>query len=347
MRLVVLGGEEVFRRDVELYQKHFEPDCIFINGLGPSESTVALQYLLNGQTAISRTTVPVGYPVDETEILLLTDTGEAAEVYGEIAIRSPHIALGYWQQPELTNKVFLPDPERGNKRIYRSGDMGRLLADGSIEFKGRKDSQVKIRGIRIEVGEIEVVLGQHPAVSEVVVVPGADSHGDRQLVAYLVISEKPSPSITEIRGFLQQKLPEYMIPSAFVFLDALPRTPNGKVDQRALPAPDLERSRLETQFVAPRMPVEKALAKIWCEVLGLERVGVHDNFFELGGHSLLATRVVSRIQQKFHVDLKLMYFFKMPTIAELAKGVEGLLRINVGRPSDDEAESQDWEEIVV
>jgi acyl carrier protein len=138
-----------------------------------------------------------------------------------------------------------------------------------------------------------------------------------------------------------------MIPSAFVFLDALPLTTRGKVDRRALPGPNLERSRLETKFAAPRTPVEKALANIWGEVLSLDRVGIHDNFFDLGGHSLLATRVVSRIQQKFHVDLKLMHFFKMPTIAELAKGVEGLLRINAGRPGDDETESQDWEEIVV
>jgi acyl carrier protein len=315
--------------------------------LGPSESTVTLQYLINGHTEISRTTVPVGYPAEETEILLLNDAGEDAEVYGEISIRSPYIALGYWQKPELTNQVFLPDPEGGGKRIYRSGDMGRLLPDGSIEFAGRKDFQVKIRGFRIEVGEIEVVLGQHPAVGEVVVVPGEDSHGDRQLVAYLVINENLSPSISEIHSFLKQKLPEYMIPSAFVFLNALPRTPNGKVDHRSLPGPDLERSRLETQFVAPHTTVEKVLAKIWCEVLGLKRVGVHDNFFELGGHSLLATRVVSRIQQEFHVDLKLMHFFKMPAIAELTKFVEGLRWIDAGRPSDDEAEFQDGEEGVV
>jgi amino acid adenylation domain-containing protein len=347
IRLVVLGGEEVFRQDVELYQKHFEPDCIFINGLGPSESTVTLQYFINGHTEISRTAVPVGYPVEETEILLLNGAGEDTEVYGEISIRSPHIALGYWQKPELTNQVFLPDPDGGNKRIYRSGDMGRLLPDGSIEFSGRKDFQVKIRGFRIEVGEIEVVLGQHPAVGEVVVVPAEDSHGDRQLVAYLVNSQKPSPSVPEIRSFLNQKLPDYMIPSAFVFLDALPRTPNGKVDHRTLPRPDLKRSRLETKFVAPRTPLEKILAKIWGEVLGLESVGVHDNFFELGGHSLLATRVVSRIQQEFEVDLKLMDFFKMPAIAELARVIEGLLWINTGRPSDDEAELQDREEWVV
>ncbi|MDC3237176.1 amino acid adenylation domain-containing protein [bacterium] len=322
MRLVVLGGEEVFRRDVELYKRHFEPDCIFINGLGPSESTVTLQYLINGHTTISRTAVPVGYPVDETEILLLTDTGEAAEVYGEIAIRSPHIALGYWQQPELTNKVFLPDPERGNKRIYRSGDMGRLLPDGSIEFAGRKDSQIKIRGFRIEVGEIEVVLGQYPVVGEAVVVPGEDSHGDRQLVAYLAIDESPPPSISEIRSFLQQKLPEYMIPSAFVFLDALPRTPNGKVDHRALPGPDLERLRRETKaeaLVAPRDALELQLTEIWEKVLGVKNIGMKDNFFDLGGHSLLAVNLFARIQKIFGKDLPLNTLFQAPTIGQLAR----------------------------
>ena len=321
MRLVVLGGEEVFRRDVELYQQHFEPDCLFINGLGPSESTVTLQYLINGDSAIRRTAVPVGYPVDETEILLLTETGEAAEVYGEIAIRSPYIALGYWQQPELSDKVFLPDPEGGSRRIYRSGDLGRLLPDGSIEFAGRKDAQVKIRGIRIEVGEVEVVLGQHPAVSEVVVVPGEPAHGDRQLVAYLVISAQPSPSIAEIRGFLQQKLPDYMIPSVFMFLDALPRTPNGKVDHRALPEPDLERSRLETEadpFVAPRDALDLQLAKIWEKVLGVQNIRMEDNFFDLGGHSLLAVNLFARIRKIFGRDLPMTALFQAPTIRRLA-----------------------------
>jgi amino acid adenylation domain-containing protein len=344
IRLVVLGGEEVFRRDVELYKKHFEPNSIFINGLGPSESTVTLQYFMNGHTELSRTAVPVGYPVEETEILLLNDVGEEAEVYGEISIRSPHIALGYWQKPELTNKVFLPDPEGGNKRIYRSGDMGRLLPDGSIEFAGRKDFQVKIRGIRIEVGEIEVVLGQHPAAGEVVVIPGEDSHGDRHLVAYLVINENPSPSISEIRSFLKQKLPEYMIPSAFVLLDALPRTPNGKVDHRALPAPDLERSRLETKFVAPRTPVEKVLAKIWGEVLGLERVGVLDNFFELGGHSLLATQVISRARENFEMELPLLRLFETPTISGLTELIETIRLTGLQPRSHHETTTRDWEE---
>jgi amino acid adenylation domain-containing protein len=321
MRLVVLGGEEVFHRDTELYQRHFGPDCLLINGLGPSESTVTLQYFINGESEIGRTAVPVGYPVDETEIVLLSDTGEAAEVYGEIAIRSPHIALGYWQQPELSDKVFLPDPQGGRRRIYRSGDMGRLLPDGSIEFAGRKDAQVKIRGIRIEVGEVEVVLGQHPAVSEVVVVPGADAHGERQLMAYLVISAKPSPSIAAIRGFLQQKLPDYMIPSVFMFLDALPRTPNGKVDQRALPEPDLERYRREAKakaLVAPRDALELQLSKIWENVLGVKNIGMQDNFFDLGGHSLLAVRLFARIQKIFGKALPLATLFQAPTIEQLA-----------------------------
>jgi acyl carrier protein len=168
-----------------------------------------------------------------------------------------------------------------------------------------------------------------------------------RLVAYVVAAAESVPSTGVLRAFLQEKLPDYMIPSAFVFLDALPLTANRKVDRRALPAPDLERSRLETKFVAPRTQVEKVLGKIWSEVLGLEGVGVHDNFFELGGHSLLATRVVSRIRQEFHVDLKLMDFFKMPTIAELTKNIEGLLWINAGRPSEEEAELQDREEGIV
>jgi acyl carrier protein len=200
--------------------------------------------------------------------------------------------------------------------------MGRLLPDGSIEFAGRKDFQVKIRGFRIEIGEIEVALGQHPAVGEAVVIPTEDSHGDRQLVAYLVISQNPSPSTSEIRGFLKQKLPEYMIPSAFVFLNAVPRTPNGKVDRRALPAPDAVRPDLEEAFVAPRNQSEELVAGIWRDVLRLERIGVHDSFFELGGHSLLVIRIVSRIREVFEVELAVRSLFETPTIAGLTELIE-------------------------
>lgn len=170
IRLLVLGGEEVVKTDVDLYKKHFSDECIFVNGLGPTESTVTLQYFINKQTEFTRNTIPVGYPVEETEILLLNEAGEKTDISGEIAIRSPHVALGYWHKPNLTQAAFLPDPKYGSRRIYRTGDLGRVRPDGSIEFLGRKDFQVKIRGFRIELGEIEAAIAQHPNIRETVVI---------------------------------------------------------------------------------------------------------------------------------------------------------------------------------
>jgi acyl carrier protein len=181
---------------------------------------------------------------------------------------------------------------------------------------------VKLRGFRIELGEIEAVLGRHPAVREVVVVVREDAPGDRRLAAYVVADREPAPSSRDLRAFLQAKLPDYMIPSAFVPLDALPLTPNGKVDRRALPAPGQARPTLEDALVAPRTPVEEALAGIWADLLGLTQVGIHDNFFELGGHSLLATQVMARLQAAFQVEVPLRRLFEAPTVADLAKYVE-------------------------
>jgi amino acid adenylation domain-containing protein len=343
-RLIVLGGEAATRADFEAYRRHFGRDCLFVNGLGPTESTVSLQFVADHSTEIIGQTMPVGYPVEHTEIALLDQDGKETAVYGEIAIRSPYVAVGYWHQPELTQKAFDSPSEPRGARLYRTGDMGRRRFDGSLEFMGRKDTQVKIRGFRIEVREIEFVLGQHPAIGGVVVVTGEDRHGNTHLVAYLVINEAPSPSISDIRSFLKQKLPEYMIPSAFMFMDALPSTPNGKVDYRSLPMPDFERSQLETKYVAPRTPVEKALAKIWGEVLALERIGVHDNFFELGGHSLKAAQVVSRTRDNFGIELPLLRLFETPTIAGLTELIEMIRLADQGPLSDREATTSEWEE---
>jgi acyl carrier protein len=265
-------------------------------------------------------------------------------VPGELYIGGVGLARGYLDQPALTADRFMPSPFGQEEVVFKTGDLGRYLPDGNIEYLGRRDHQVKVRGFRVELGEIEVQLKGLEAVANCAVVLREDRPGDQRLAAYYVCKDGQAVSESEVRRQLQAQLPGYMLPQHLVELSSIPLTPNGKVDRRALPAPDLERCRQETKFVAPSTQVEKVLAKIWSDVLGLERVGVHDNFFELGGHSLLATQVVSRIQQEFHVDLELALFFKMPTIAELAEGLEGLLWINAGRPSDDEAESQKREE---
>ena len=241
-------------------------------------------------------------------------------------------------------------------RLYRTGDQARFWPDGNIEFLGRVDHQVKIRGFRIELGEIETVLSGHPAVRDAAVLARADVAGDRRLVAYVVPSDglqvtssedaslvaRHSSLVDELRGFLRQQLPEYMVPSAFVLLEALPVTANGKLDRRALPAVDRTHLSQETEFVAPRTPLEAKLAEKWAEVLGVERIGIHDNFFDLGGHSLMATQLISRLREAFQVDLPLQSLFEMPTVAGLAERIEVLrwLAQDLEVPSDDIAEDE-------
>jgi amino acid adenylation domain-containing protein len=322
VRLVVLGGEEVHRGDVELYRRHFSRDCLLVNGLGPTESTVALQYFLDHETEIPRGTVPVGYAVDDTEILLLDAEGEPAEIRGEIGIRSSHVALGYWGNPEMTQVAFLPDPEGGTRRIYRTGDLGRRLPGGAIEFIGRKDSRVKVRGHRIELGEIEETLAKHPSVREAMVVVREETLGGQRLIAYLVRDPGGHPSLSELRSFLEGKLPDFMVPSSFVWLESFPLTPSGKVDRAALPAPGQEPPMTERVSVGPRTVLESRLVRIWERVLDVRPVGVTDNFFELGGHSLLAVHLLTQIEKATGKTLPLSAFFQAQTVAEMAARLE-------------------------
>ncbi|MCA2629947.1 MULTISPECIES: amino acid adenylation domain-containing protein, partial [unclassified Microcystis] len=323
IRIVVLGGEEVVKKDVDLYKEHFSDQCILVNGLGSTESSFTLQYLIAQQTEIIRNTVPVGYPFEETEIILLNEVGETTAIYGEIAIRSPYIALGYWQKPELTQAVFVPDWEFSGRRIYRTGDLGRLRGDGKLEFLGRKDFQVKIRGFRIELGEIETVLNQHSQVQSSVIIAREDTPGNKRLVAYIVPQKEATPTPNELRQFLKEKLPDYMIPSAFVILESLPLTPNGKIDRRALPAPEQSYERTN-KFILPRNPIEEILVTIWSEVLKVKQLSINDNFFELGGHSLLATQLISRIRTNFSIEIPLRSLFTAPTIEELGQQIQHL-----------------------
>ncbi|HMH45801.1 MAG TPA: amino acid adenylation domain-containing protein [Pyrinomonadaceae bacterium] len=318
LRLVVLGGEKVTRTDVESYQRHFSDDCLFVNGLGPTEATVALQNFIDKQTMISGDNVPVGFPVEDTEVLLLNKDGRPAEVSGEIAVKSAHVAVGYWRNPGATARAFTTNGAGPAVRIYRTGDMGRRLPDGSLLFEGRKDFQVKIRGFRVELGEIESTICQHHAIREGVVVMKENAAGDQRLIAYLVPREtRPSPD--ELRGFLKPKLPDYMIPGSFVVLDSLPLTASGKLNRRALPAPDESADRAVTTFAAPRTPLEKSLTKIWANVLELNAIGINDNFFDLGGHSLLAVRLFGQIEEQLGKRLPLATLFQAPTVAQLAE----------------------------
>jgi amino acid adenylation domain-containing protein len=322
VRLVVLGGEEVKRSDVDLYKKHFADKCLLVNGLGPTEATVSLQYFIDRETKIPSQGVPVGYPVADTEILLLNRAGKRAEIRGEIAIQCDHVALGYWRNEQATEAAFAPALAGVTGRVYRTGDMGRRLPDGAIVFEGRKDFQIKIRGFRVELGEIESAISQHRSVRENVVMLRKGASGESLLVAYLVLDSDDSSIVRELRESLKQKLPDYMLPASFVVLADLPLTASGKVNRRALPEPkDLsELSRVTVTL--PRTLLEKKIAGIWSDVLGVKSVGVNDNFFELGGHSLLAVRLFSLIGKEFDTYLPLATLFQAPTVAQLAALLE-------------------------
>ncbi|MCH8282829.1 MAG: non-ribosomal peptide synthetase [Chloroflexi bacterium] len=325
LRLIYLAGEPVYKRDVELYTKHFSQDCIFVNRLGSTETDVMSMYFVDKKTQISGTNVPAGYAPQDKQVLLLSDEGQEVGInqIGEIAVRSRYLSPGYWNKPEVTQAVFLQDPDEGKERIYRTGDMGRMLPDGCLEHLGRKDFQVKIRGYRVEVAEIEMALLELTSIGEAAVVAREDTAGDQRLVAYLVPATEPAPSIGELRSHLNEKLPDYMVPSAFVFLDALPTLPNGKLDRRGLPPPGSARPALDNDYLAPRTAVETTLVRIWSEVLGLDQVGVHDNFLELGGDSLLAGQVISRVIGIFRVELPLRSLFEAPTVADMAVAIKG------------------------
>jgi hypothetical protein len=254
------------------------------------------------------------------EILLLGDDGNEVEPnqIGEIAVRSRYLCPGYWRKPDLTRAAFLSDAESGEERTYRTGDLGLMLEDGCLFHMGRKDFQVKLRGHRIEVAEIEAALLSAGNIKEALVTLRDDGPGDQRLVAYLVPAGRPAPTVALLRRALSEKLPGYMVPSAFVIMDALPLLPNGKVDRRALPIPGRARPDLVNPFVAPRTSVEEVLASIWAEVLGLDQVGVHDNFLELGGDSLLAGRVISRVISRLRVEVRLRSLLDSPTVADMA-----------------------------
>jgi amino acid adenylation domain-containing protein len=311
-----------------------------VNHYGPTESTVVATFARLPAIETSQVSPPIGRPIANTQIYLLNHRLQLVPVGvpGELHIASASLSRGYLNQSALTAEKFIPHPfsDRAGARLYRTGDMARVLADGQLEFLGRRDEQVKVRGFRIELGEIESVLGSHSLVREAVVVAREDALGEKRLVAYVVAKEKTAAAESEAalvshwRNHLKEWLPEYMIPSTFIQLPKMPLNSNGKLDRGALPVPDFARPALEQDYVVERTLVEEMLIGLWRDVLGVEQVGVHDNFFALGGHSLLATQLMSRMRDAFGVEIALRQLFEWPTVAELAQQVEGALRAGAG-----------------
>jgi amino acid adenylation domain-containing protein len=320
LRLIYLAGDTVFKKDVELYKKRFADGCILINGLGSTEALTFCWYFIGKETQIDGNNVPVGCEIQDKQVLLINDAGREAGVggVGEIAVKSRYLSPGYWGRPDLTKSAFMLDSAETHERIYRTGDMGFMRPDGCFEQRGRKDFQVKVHGYRVEVSEIETALLAIGSIKEALVVGRKDQSDEARLVAYIVPTCRPAPTVSAFRRILSAKLPNYMIPSAFVCLEGLPLSPNGKLDRRALPDPERCRPNLDTPFIAPRTSVETELAQIWAKVLSVEQVGIHDRFFDVGGHSLNATQVVSQVIKQFQIEVPLQSLFESPTVAEMA-----------------------------
>lgn len=326
LRAVLLAGEVLLPSDVQRWSAIFGDRIELVNLYGPSETTmVKLFYRVKPEDA-ERRSIPIGQPMPGARALVVTEAGEPAPAgtVGEILIRTPYRSLGYLGRDDLTAEVFVPNPlsDDPSDVVYRTGDLGRVLESGDLEFLGRRDQQVKIRGIRVELGEIEDLILGSGKVQEAAVADRRDSDDNRYLAAYVVPDEGADDVVGELRAELAEHLPEALIPSAFVVLEALPKTPTGKVDRKSLPAP--EEVEDTSRYEAPRTPTEERLAAQFASVLERPRVGIHDDFFQVGGHSLLAMVLLSRLSSEFDVELPLGMLFESPTVAGLAVRVEEL-----------------------
>jgi amino acid adenylation domain-containing protein len=324
---LIIGGDALFGENLSFWRRH-APHTRLINEYGPTETVVGCCVYEVPPESLFPGAVPIGRPIANTQLYVLDQQCQPvpAGVRGELYIGGAGVARGYIHCPELTAEKFIPHPfsEQPGARLYRTGDLARYLPDGNMEYLGRIDSQVKVRGFRIEPGEIEAVLSQHESVREAVVIAKEDElTRDKQLIAYLSSVPGQIPTVGELRTFLKMKLPEYMIPASFTFLETMPLTTSGKVDRRVLPQASGERPEVGQDYVAPRTEVQKRIAAIWREVLGMEKVGVHDNFFDLGGNSLLMVRVLSKLLGDFSGKISMLDLFKHTTVDGLAKFLSG------------------------
>jgi amino acid adenylation domain-containing protein len=326
---LITGGEALSPKLIKTIME-FNPSCAVLNHYGPTETTVGSLTLLLSEydwEKAATTSIPIGKPIANTQVYVLDAQQQPVPVgvVGELYIAGDGVTAGYLNDPDRTAERFQPNPfsDDLSVRMYRTGDLVRYLADGNIEFVGRADDQVKIRGFRIELGEIEDVLSKHSNVKQTVVLARNNDADEKRLLAYIVPRHDPAPSTEELRTFLKQQLPDYMVPAAIILLPKLPLTANGKLDRQALPEPEVAES---SAYVAPHTPTEEVVAGIWAEVLRRDRISTQDNFFDVGGHSLLATQVISRIRRMLNVDLALRTLFESPTVAGIAQQIDNSRR---------------------
>jgi amino acid adenylation domain-containing protein len=312
----------IFRTDLTRCWNHF-PNCALISHMGASETSAIAQMTVTPTTEFRGNVVPLGYPVADKEILILDDAGNPlpGEQVGEIAVRSRYLTAGYWRRPDLTARSFVDDPSGGDLRMYRTGDLGRISIEGYLEYLGRRDAQIKIRGYRVDLSEVEAALHPLATIKESVVIARESPSGEKQLLAYVVLkSGHHHVSPSDLRSALRHTLPDYMVPSAFMIVAEIPRTANGKVDAVRLPDPGRERPA-SAEYAAPQNLLETELCKLWAEVLSLDTVGIHDSFLELGGHSLMATQIVSRILTQYGIRLSPLQLLESATVATQAAAI--------------------------
>ena len=326
VRQVLAGGDVLSSEHVQRMLSYLDAGRL-INGYGPTEGTTFTCSYAMTQANHLESEVPIGKPIANTQVYVLNDALQPVPVgiAGELYIGRDGLARGYLNHPDFTAEQFIPHPysSEAGTRLYKTGDVVRYGLDGNLMFMGRLDQQVKLRGFRIELREIETALRRHPDVRDVVAKVWHDAAGMKHLVVYVIAPGQGTEAIPAWRHFLQAKLPDYMLPTAFVVLDTFPLTLNGKVDRQALPVPDLTAATRSEALIKPRTPLEALLCGIWSELIGTAPVGIHDNFFELGGHSLLATQVISRLLELLQVELPLRHLFEAPTVAAFAAAIPG------------------------
>jgi amino acid adenylation domain-containing protein len=326
VRVIVLGGEPVTSQDVAHFRGHYSRRCVLVNTLGMTETGIIARQMIDAHSEIGGHSVAAGYPIGDKWIELVDEAGQPVPdgQIGEILVKSRYLSPGYWGQAALSEERYSPDPALEGVRIFRTGDLGRLREDGSLEHLGRKDSQIKIRGFRVDVAEVEAVIHQHGGVKNAAVIAREvrQGLGEKQLVAYVEAGTKSPPTRTELREYLSSQLPEYMVPSLIVFLDSLPLTPTGKVNKRELPSPEEVGQTRARVYVPPRSLTEELLVNIWSDILGIEELSVHDRFLELGGDSLHAARIIERIVLVFKQKIPHQVLFQNFSSAELAEIIQ-------------------------
>jgi amino acid adenylation domain-containing protein len=320
LRLIRLGSEQLLKKDIELYREHFPSSaCTIVNSLNCTEANTLCQFFINHEVEIIGDIVPVGFPAEDMKVMLFDELGKEASggEIGQIAVESRFLSPGYWRNPKLTKTAFIP-LSNSDARLFLSGDMGRMRSDGCLEYLGRKDFQVKIRGHKVHTNEVELALLGVTDIEQAAVLATEEANGDTRLTAYLAVKDNATLKSNQLRMMLERTLPSYMVPAAFVAMKSLPLTANGKIDRRALPAPPRSRPELDGLYVAPGTAIERVLASIWSEVLKIDQVGRNDHLLEIGGDSLLASAIISKVNRIFSLDLAPYVLFQTNTISAFA-----------------------------